>query len=184
MKNLTLVTGGARSGKSKLAESLALECDLPITYIATLQRWSDDPESIKRIERHRARRPSDWVTVERSFELAGYIKQISQGSACIVLDCLSLYVSNILLEDFDQSGDPYQREPVVVNQCKQLLEGIRERRDLNFIVVTNEVGGGVVPENKLARAYRDMLGEMNQLFAGQADVVWLSVCGLRVCIKP
>lgn len=184
MKNLTLITGGARSGKSKLAESLAVECDLPVTYVATLQRWNDDPESVKRIERHKARRPSEWLTVEQSFDLANAISDMPKAPSCVVLDCLSVYVSNILLADLDSSEDPYVRESVVMDECKQLLERIRERRDLSFIVVTNEVGMGIVPENKLARAYRDMLGEINQLFAGQADVVWLSVCGLRLCVKP
>jgi adenosylcobinamide kinase/adenosylcobinamide-phosphate guanylyltransferase len=184
MNNLTLITGGARSGKSLIAESVAEESGLPVIYIATLQRWDDDAEGVKRIEKHQQRRPESWKTIERSFDLANAVSVIPVGSTCVVVDCLSVYVSNILLEDLGDDEDPYRREEIVLHEAGDLLERIRERNDLNFIVVTNEVGYGVVPENRLARAYRDMLGAVNQLFAGQADRVWLSVCGLRMRIKP
>jgi adenosylcobinamide kinase/adenosylcobinamide-phosphate guanylyltransferase len=184
MKNLTLITGGARSGKSMIAESVARDAGLPVLYIATLQQWDDDAEGVKRIETHRKRRPESWTTLEQPFGLPKAVSSIAGGPFTVIVDCLSVYVSNILIDDLSESEDPYRREQFVLQEASDLIETIRQRADLHFIVVTNEVGSGVVPENRLARAYRDMLGASNQLFAGEADSVLLAVSGLRVRIKP
>jgi len=182
-KNLTLITGGARSGKSELAESMAIDCPHPIYYLATMQRWEGDPECAARIEKHRLRRPQNWKTVEASSRLHETVLAIPPGPTFVIIDCLSLYVSNLLLDGGADVADPYAREKVVSESIQLLLSAISAREDLDFVVVTNEVSWGLVPDTALGRAYRDFLGEANQEFARQASAVVLLVSGLKVQLK-
>ncbi len=181
---LVLITGAAQSGKSMWAESLAADSKEPVHYIATMARWSEDKEGIRRIERHRRRRPPHWITHEISAQLEAAVAELPAGPAVVLIDCLSVYISNLLLNSPHAECDPYLAEDAIILQAKALAEELDRRTDLQFIVVTNEVGWGLVPPNALGRAYRDLLGAANQLFAARADTVWLCCCGLRLRLKP
>lgn len=184
VNNLTLITGGARSGKSAFAEKLALTGAGKVTYIATMEAVVSDCESAERISRHRQRRPPHWRTVEVPLDIHESLAHVIEGSEVCLIDCLSLYVSNLLLRH-DQAQLPAQDlEESISSSATQLLQAIGELEATQFIVVTNEVGWGIVPENGLARAYRDLLGFTNQQFAAAALAVWLCCSGLQVKLKP
>jgi adenosylcobinamide kinase/adenosylcobinamide-phosphate guanylyltransferase len=182
-KNLTLITGGARSGKSELAEEMAFDWKGKVHYLATMARWLDDPEGAKRIEKHRRRRPKDWDTIEAPQSLDRVVAELPAGPGLVIVDCLSLYVSNLTLNGYQEGSDPYDKEDEVAGLIHSVLIEIAKRTDLKFIVVTNEVGCSIVPENRLGRAYRDFLGSANQHFAQQAVAVWLMVSGLKMRLK-
>ncbi|PTA68613.1 bifunctional adenosylcobinamide kinase/adenosylcobinamide-phosphate guanylyltransferase [Deinococcus arcticus] len=161
---LVVVTGGARSGKSAFAERRALDSGLPVTYLATAQAF--DEEMAARIARHQRDRPADWPTVEEPLEVARALAAFPTPAA--VLDCLSLWVSNLML-----AGWP---DEAVLSAADALLAAAQARGGLT-VLVTNEVGFGIVPENALARRYRDLLGWVNQRAAAASDEVWLLVSG-------
>ena len=181
--NLTFITGGARSGKSALAESLAIESGLPVHYLATMPHWPGDIEVADRVRRHRVRRPPSWTTRESPRQLDETVKGLPPGPSLAVIDCLSLYVSTLLLEGYEEGQDPYARESDVMSGVDSVIEAIAARTDLEFIAVTNEVGWGVVPDTPLGRAYRDFLGLANQSFAARASAVWLLCAGLKIRLK-
>ncbi|MBY0356552.1 MAG: bifunctional adenosylcobinamide kinase/adenosylcobinamide-phosphate guanylyltransferase [Candidatus Obscuribacterales bacterium] len=183
MKNLTLITGGVRSGKSVLAEKLALENKQKVYYLATMPIIAGDKEQEERIRRHQNRRPTNWETIECHSAISKKVMDLPQGPACVLLDCLSLFVTNILLEDEARSGNPYEKEQAIVKATEDLLAAIKTRTDLFFVVVTNEVGWGVVPETSLGRAFRDFLGQTNQIFAQAAEKVILCCSGLSINLK-
>ncbi|MBR1580854.1 MAG: bifunctional adenosylcobinamide kinase/adenosylcobinamide-phosphate guanylyltransferase [Selenomonadaceae bacterium] len=168
MAMLKLITGGARSGKSSFAEKLAAEFDR-VTYIATAQAFDDEMRD--RIARHRARRPSHWTTVEAPFDAHQIIDRIDAD--CILFDCLTVYLSNFLCRSLDE--DP-------IEYCGRLLDAMTKFNGTS-LVVTNEVGSGIVPMNELARAFRDHQGLINQSFAAVADEVYLCACGLPLRLK-
>jgi adenosylcobinamide kinase/adenosylcobinamide-phosphate guanylyltransferase len=184
VKNLSLITGGARSGKSIFAESIANQVGGTVLYIATMEEISHDHEGVERIRRHRERRPQHWQTVETAFNVdEEVIKMPAEVSVCLI-DCLSLYVSNMLLA-LDLKTDAIEEIEQSINEATgKLLTAIESRDAIQFIVVTNEVGWGIVPEHKLARSYRDLLGIVNQRFAQVAGQVWLSCSGLQIKLKP
>jgi len=161
-----LLLGGARSGKSALSVSLALESKLPVTVIATAT--AGDEEMAGRIRRHRETRPAGWKTVEEPIDLVGAIRASAAGDF-LVVDCLTLWVTNLLgagndAADFDRLADPVVRE-------------LSQRRG---VVVSNEVGMGIVPANELARNFRDVLGFVNTRFAERAERALLMVAGRAV----
>lgn len=197
MKNLTFITGAARSGKSILAEELAVLSKKPVFYFATMQVQNDDPEQVRRLNLHRARRPSEWQTVDAPFDAQLSFASIPPGSL-VIFDCLSLYVTNLLIKntaddvkvDDSTNGvthqsqpDPYGREEEILKHIDELLKAMEQMSELEFIVVTNEVGWGIVPEYKLARAFRDVLGLSNQKVAAAAEKAFLCCSGLRVSLK-
>ena len=182
-KNLTLITGGARAGKSELAESLANEHGSTVHYLATMRRWPDDREGAERIERHRQRRPAGWKTIEVDLGLDRAVKDLPAGPGCVLIDCLSVYVSNLLLAGYCDQENPFDRQPVIVESIDNLLDAIGSRQDLDFLTVTNEVGWGVIPQTILGRAYRDLLGIANKTFAREAASVWLMCSGLKLKLK-
>lgn len=186
VKNLTLITGGVRSGKSLFAESLAHQYPGAVHYLATMPHLPGDEEQRQRIDRHRGRRPDHWQTVESPYRLDQTINALPNVDSFCILDCLSVYVSNLIIGE-KQEGmvvDPYQREAAVLAQVDTVLAAIRSKHQIEFVVVTNEVGWGIVPESALGRAFRDALGIANQKFAQEADVVFLTCLGLRVQLKP
>lgn len=183
MKNLTLITGGARCGKSRLAETLAYESRLPVYYLATMPRIDGDTEQFQRIEKHRRRRPASWSTVECSMQVVPAIEGLSLGPAAAILDCLSLEVTSVMLQN-GAEVDPYSTEDLVEHSVKCILDAMQLRNDIHFYVVTNETGWGIVPENPLARAFRDFLGTANQRFAQAAEDVYLMCAGLKIQLKP
>jgi adenosylcobinamide kinase/adenosylcobinamide-phosphate guanylyltransferase len=166
MARIILVTGGARSGKSAIAEGLAMSFTGSATYIATAQAF--DAEMEERIALHRARRDARWRDVEAPLDLAGALADDDQP--CLV-DCLTLWLTNLML-----AGRDWQGEGAIV------LAALAQRK-APVVLVTNEVGGGIVPDNALARAFRDAAGLLNQQVAAMADEVILAVCGLPMRVK-
>ncbi len=191
MKNLTFITGAARSGKSLLAEELAAKSALPVFYLATMQIFEEDPEQIRRLDLHRQRRPSQWETIEAPFAAEKIILNLPEENSFVVFDCLSLYVTNILLatagggngfSELDEI-DPYEKESEVFSAVRSLLDAMSTRTSIEFVIVSNEVGWGVVPETPLGRAFRDFLGVSNQMAAAAAERAFLSCSGLRLQLK-
>ena len=182
MGDLWFVTGGARSGKSRYAERLASESGRPVVYIATMQPHDD--ELRRRVERHRADRPSAWQTIEAPTDLAGALAAID-ADACALVDCLSLWVANRLMVVGEQPtvAAIEALEAELLAETASLLR-VASEREGPTITVTNEVGGGVVPEYALGRAYRDLLGTTNQRVAAQADRAWLMVSGRPLELPP
>lgn len=182
--NLTLITGAARSGKSKLAEQIADEATSPVIYIATMEWQPQDAELVRRIEVHKKRRPAAWRSLEIAYRLHETIDNLSDGPQMVLIDCLSVYVSNLLLKQTSDGTDAYACEASIINAVEKLLQSMQARRDLSFLLVTNEVGWSIVPESALGRAYRDFLGQANQLVSEMANEVWLTVCGQKLRLKP
>jgi adenosylcobinamide kinase / adenosylcobinamide-phosphate guanylyltransferase len=165
---LTLVTGGARSGKSRYAENLITALPPPWIYVATAQ--AGDAEMAARIAEHRKRRSANWTIVEVPHQLAGAFSHIDEA-APVLVDCLTLWLSNRLLADAD------------VEEEIEQLAGVLAHRSGPLVLVTNEVGSGIVPDNALARRFRDAQGRLNQRMAVLADRVVLVVAGLPLALK-
>jgi len=184
MGKLTLFLGGARSGKSTYAEKLAKEIGGDsVLYIATSE--AKDDEMRERIAKHRATRPAAWGTVEAPRSIAQAIGRVRSGEKVVLVDCITVLVSNILLvERGDVDGNPFDEkvEEVVDVEIKQLLE-IISKTDADFLLVSNEVGMGLVPPYALGRAYRDLLGRVNQVLASAADEVFFLVAGIPMQMK-
>lgn len=173
-KRLTLVLGGVRAGKSRYAQRLA-QAGQRVLVVATAE--AGDKEMAARIQAHRAERPGNWDTLEEPLDLATAVAPRLPDYDTVLLDCLTLWVSNLLL----QGGEP-QARPDIQAEAKRLLR-LYEDGDASWIVVSNEVGLGVIPANELGRAYADELGRVNQIFAEAADDVILMVAGLPVNMK-
>jgi adenosylcobinamide kinase / adenosylcobinamide-phosphate guanylyltransferase len=165
-----LVLGGARSGKSSYAESLSDDWAGPRVYIATAQAFDD--EMAARIKTHRNRRSDDWTTIETMFDLPGTLRDAVAESTFILIDCLTLWLTNLMLadKDADQAVDA-------------LLDALRSAPG-TIVLVSNEVGSGIVPENALARRFRDLAGITNQRIAQAVDEVILVTAGLPMRLKP
>lgn len=168
---LQLILGGARSGKSRLAEKLAGESGLAVTYIATSQAL--DGEMSQRIKHHRERRPSDWALIEEPLELARVLRETASAERCLLVDCLTLWLTNLLLlEDAERLA----REREALLDCLASLPG-------NVIFVSNETGMGVVPLGELTRRYVDEAGWLHQALAERCQRVVLTVAGLPLTLK-
>ena len=174
---IVLVTGGARAGKSRWAEGEAARlAGEGVTYVATAE--ARDDEMTRRIATHRAERPPGWTTIEEPLDVGRAVAGASTD--VILVDCLTLWVSNLMLDE----GPPGSAIPEtrVHTAVASLLE-VAAAREGTLLVVTNEVGLGVVPDNELARAYRDLLGWANARVAARADRVLLMVAGLPVTVR-
>lgn len=181
MGKLILVLGGARSGKSRYAETRAREIgDEEVLYVATAE--IKDDEMAERVQKHRERRPTRWRTLENTTNLGSQIKIHAGATRVVLVDCLSLLVARPFMAP--GIADPF--DPALEESVRQeILDLIRCADDLEAttIVVSNEVGMGVVPPHQLGRAYRDVLGRANQLVAAHADEVHLLVAGIPLTIK-
>ena len=183
-KKCILITGGARSGKSRFAQELALKSGEPVLFVATAA--AGDEEMKLRIEEHKRERSVDWRTLEATTHIGSHIRQKIGGNRVVVVDCITLLVNNIFnqySQQTDEQIDAPLIEKEVTSEIGELVECINQV-DASFIIVTNEVGLGLVPANKVSRLYRDLLGRANQILAERADEVYLMVAGLPVKIKP
>ncbi len=177
MGEMVLILGGARSGKTRLAERLASGRG-PVTYLATATRDPLDAEMAARIERHRSSRPGDWATVEIPIDLEGALPTLAQEGGTVVIDCVSLWLTNLML---GLGGGPALDDPAILDIVERVGSGPRGAGRL--IWVSNEVGSGVIPDNALARRFADLQGLANQTLARLADAVHLSVAGLPIRLK-
>ena len=179
MGKIVLVTGGARSGKSRFAEQYAARFGKKVAYIATAGVY--DEEMAFRVKLHRERRPKDWHTWEAPEDAHLAIEEAGKVHDMILFDCLTLYVSNLLCawENVRDSAANYE---LIREKISLLLEAAKEQEGTT-IFVTNEVGAGIVPENHLAREYRDITGIANQLTAREAAEVYVVSCGIAVDFK-
>jgi adenosylcobinamide kinase/adenosylcobinamide-phosphate guanylyltransferase len=169
LPRLTLILGGARSGKSRHAENLVTALPPPWHYVATAQAYDD--EMRERIALHRARRGEGWVTHEAPLELSDSLGSLGRGSAPILVDCLTLWLTNVTLAERD------------VNAAARSLEVALADARAPVVLVSNEVGLGIVPENALARRFRDEAGRLHQRLAARADRVLFMVAGLPMVVK-
>ncbi|SIS59135.1 bifunctional adenosylcobinamide kinase/adenosylcobinamide-phosphate guanylyltransferase [Phaeovulum vinaykumarii] len=168
MSKTILVTGGARSGKSALAESMTLGLGRPAVYIATATIWDD--EMAARVAEHKARRGPEWHTVQEPLDLVGALAA-SDGQGPRLVDCLTLWLTNLMLGEHDWRA------------AGQALCAALPEQTSPVVFVTNEVGLGIVPDNALARAFRDAAGTINQWVAAASDEVWFTVAGLPMKVK-
>ncbi|MGC8633495.1 MAG: bifunctional adenosylcobinamide kinase/adenosylcobinamide-phosphate guanylyltransferase [Candidatus Limnocylindrales bacterium] len=185
MGRIVLVTGGARSGKSAFAETLAARRGERVVYLATAT--VGDAEMEERIARHRARRPAGWVTLEAPLDIGASLAAVASGIEVVLVDCLAVWAANRLLAIGEPAREGWW------DQVATLERGLTQELDLlvttalaaawDLLLVTNEVGFGIVPPTELGRAYRDLLGRLNQVVAARADEVYLVVAGLAVDMK-
>jgi adenosylcobinamide kinase/adenosylcobinamide-phosphate guanylyltransferase len=182
-----LITGGARSGKSSFAEKLATQLGEKVIYVATAM--VSDPEMEQRVAKHRQRRPASWQTVEEPFRVAEIIEKMGQRAQVLLVDCLTILLSNLIFEhasypesdQVDYAIAP-ERQQKVLDYMKTLAHQASQS-PAHVIIVSNEVGQGMVPAFQLGRMYRDVAGWANQIMAAQADTVYLVVAGIPVPIK-
>ncbi|TNB85895.1 bifunctional adenosylcobinamide kinase/adenosylcobinamide-phosphate guanylyltransferase [Pseudomonas sp. Fig-3] len=168
---LQLILGGARSGKSRLAEKLATDSRLPVTYIATSQPL--DGEMNERVAQHRARRPAEWALVEEPLALARVLRDNAGSGHCLLVDCLTLWLTNLLMLD---NPEQLNAERDALLECVGALPG-------EIIFVSNETGMGVVPLGELTRRYVDEAGWLHQALAERCQRVVLTVAGLPLTLK-
>jgi adenosylcobinamide kinase/adenosylcobinamide-phosphate guanylyltransferase len=174
MKSLILITGGARSGKSRFAEELATARQCEVLFTATAE--PRDADMSARIAQHQAERPAHWRTLEEPLHVAQALANAAPAPL-VLLDCVTLWVTNLLLAE-QSSWERAQAE------LDALLAWYRAQpAEMELIIVTNEVGLGIVPADQVSRTFRDWLGRFNQRLAAEADIVYLLVSGLAVDVK-
>lgn len=186
MKNIVLITGGARSGKSTYAEKLAKETKGGVLYIATSIPFDDEMRD--RVKKHKERRPATWYTFEGYENLKQVFYNEKMQFNTILLDCITIMVTNLM---FDRAGDNFDElsDQSIDIMEKEILQEVAEFIDeaekslKTIIIVTNEIGSGIVPEYKMARVFRDIAGRVNQYIASRAKEVHLVVCGIPIKIK-
>ncbi len=172
MGKITFILGGARSGKSSYAIKLAKKNSQKVAFIATCQPL--DEEMQRRIKLHKKIRPSGWQTFEEPRDISALLEEIGSKFEIIIIDCLTLWISGFILKGVNENA--------IAEQVNKLL-GSLERIKASSVIVSNEVGLGIVPDNKLARNFRDIAGRANQLVAEKSDEVLLLVAGIPWRIK-
>ena len=168
-RRLVFVLGGARSGKSAFAERLVLESGLEPVYLATARIWDD--EMRQRVDAHRSRRGDQWTEVEEPLDLAGVLAREAVTGRAVLVDCLTLWQTNLMLESADMEGAAARLSDALASATGTV------------VLVSNEVGLGIVPENAMAREFRDHAGRLNQRVAEQADEVHFVAAGLPLKLK-
>jgi adenosylcobyric acid synthase len=169
-RTVTLVLGGVRSGKSRLAETIAIDSALPITYIATAKAHDDEMRA--RIEAHRVRRPSHWQCIEEPIYLAATLHEFAKPGQCVIVDCLTLWLTNCLLA-----------EPGVLERERDALLKVVADAQAKIVFVSNETGLGIIPMGELTRRFGDEAGVLNQQLAQISDCVVLTLAGLPLTLK-
>ncbi|TAL24498.1 MAG: bifunctional adenosylcobinamide kinase/adenosylcobinamide-phosphate guanylyltransferase [Nitrospirae bacterium] len=175
---ITFIIGGARSGKSAFALSEASGTKGKKAYIATAQAL--DEEMRQRIEKHKKERPAEWTTIEEPLEVSSLIKDIQKNYEVILIDCLTLWLSNLMLNNKDVEKEIGS----FISALSPLASASRPGRQPSALfIVSNEVGMGIVPENEAARTFRDLAGTLNRKVAGISDEVYLVTAGIPIKIK-
>lgn len=172
MAKTIFITGGARSGKSSLAETLAQGFGAPLCYIATGE--ARDSEMTARIAAHRARRGDGWLTIEEPLRLGEALRNADGRFRAVLVDCVTLWLTNLLL-----SHDDADRALGEVRALAELLPDLATP----ILIVSNEVGMGIVPDNPLSRTFRDLAGKANQILAAAADEVYMTISGIPLKLK-
>ena len=171
-----LLLGGARSGKSTLAQELARQLGNKVLFVATGEPL--DEEMKVRIEEHKKNRPKNWRTLEASHNIGKTLRKKIGDAEVIIIDCLTLLVSNLMKNDPDYP----EAEKQVMSEINEIISTMKSS-PAHFIIVSNEVGLGLVPNNKLGRTYRDLLGKTNQLIAQYTDTVYFMTAGIPLKLK-
>lgn len=185
MQKIVLITGGARSGKSTFAEKTIRQRHEKTAYLATAIAFDEGMKS--RIEKHVQQRPKSWTTYEKSTQVHQVIDQINETHKILLLDCITVLMTNTLFMD-DLDWDHIDEKTIdgveqrIMTDMILLIEGLKAS-NLEAYLVTNEVGSGIVPENRLARIFRDIAGRVNQYIASQADEVYTVISGLPLKLK-
>lgn len=172
MAKVTLVTGGARSGKSRFAESLAVQQGEPLLYIATA--GFGDSEMKERITLHQERRGSAWQTLEEQYDLAGVLMGHDDWFKATLVDCVTLWLTNLLLK--------YEDKSAVLEEVRRTVSTFTSLKT-PLVMVSNEVGLGIIPDNSLGRTFCDLSGEANEILATAADEVYVTFSGLPLKLK-
>ena len=180
---IILCSGGARSGKSEFAEQLALSLKGRKAYVATGQALDDEMKD--RIKKHQLRRGKEWITFEIPLHLYKNWEQIKNVSDVILIDCLTMFTSNHVFAhgDINTQEDANRIESIILEELRLLLQEINNSNDKTVIFVTNEIGLGIVPENKLARYFRDITGRVNREVASTANKMYLTISGITIELK-
>ena len=177
---LILILGGARSGKSTFAQKLAVAQERDVTYVATALPL--DEEMGRRIAKHKEGRPASWRTVEAPYSADREIPGLCEDGSFVIWDCVTVFLTNLLLE-LEERGEPADRiEEQLLLRFEKLLSQL-EGCPGTLVVVSNEVGLGIVPEYPLGRSFRDLAGRVNQMLARQADKVFFVLAGLPIEVK-
>lgn len=180
---IILCSGGARSGKSEFAEQLALSLKGRKAYVATGQAFDDEMKD--RIKKHQLRRGKEWITFEIPLHLHKNWEQIKNVSDVILIDCLTMFTLNHVFAhgDINTQEDSNRIESIILEELRLLLQDINNSNDKTVIFVTNEIGLGIVPENKLARYFRDITGRVNREVASAANKMYLTISGVTIELK-
>jgi adenosylcobinamide kinase/adenosylcobinamide-phosphate guanylyltransferase len=177
MAQTIFITGGARSGKSGFAEKRALEFGEPLGYLATAQMLDD--EMNERVRRHQDRRGNEWHTIEEPIHLSQALARCDGQYRSILVDCVTLWLSNLLFK-YEESGDDCEER---IQEDVQRLKSTLHSMVTPVVLVSNEVGQGIVPDNHLARLFRDIAGTANQVLAAAADEVHVVISGIPLKLK-
>lgn len=180
---IILCSGGARSGKSEFAEQLALSLKGRKAYVATGQAFDDEMKD--RIKKHQLRRGKEWITFEIPLHLHKNWEEIKNVSDVILIDCLTMFISNHVFAhgDINTQEDANRIESIILKELRLLLQEINNSNDKTVLFVTNEIGLGIVPENKLARYFRDITGRVNREVASTANKMYLTISGITIELK-
>jgi adenosylcobinamide kinase / adenosylcobinamide-phosphate guanylyltransferase len=184
VKKIILLLGGARSGKSHYAQEYARQSGEKVLFVATATAGDEDMRL--RIAKHKKERPADWRTLEVETGIGSQIEANAGDAQLVIIDCITLLVNNIFSR-YDEKQfatiDDAELEKEVTAEIQQLRKCLK-KVDASFIIVSNEVGLGLVPDNRMGRLYRDVLGRANQMLAQSADEVYLLVAGIPLRVKP
>jgi adenosylcobinamide kinase / adenosylcobinamide-phosphate guanylyltransferase len=183
VKKIMLLLGGARSGKSRYAQTYAQNMGGKVLFVATAT--AGDADMRNRIEKHKQDRPVDWSTLEAINHIGKEIEAAIDGEELVIIDCITLLVNNIFSkysEDQFETLEESVLEKEINSEISELINSMRTV-EASFILVSNEVGLGIVPDNRIGRLYRDLLGRANQMLAQSSDEVYLLVAGIPLRIK-
>jgi adenosylcobinamide kinase/adenosylcobinamide-phosphate guanylyltransferase len=183
MKKVLLLLGGARSGKSRYAQEYAQKQAEKVLFVATATAGDEDMR--QRIEQHKKDRPVDWTTLEVTHRLGKEIEAAWVGEDVLIIDCITMLVNNIFCsydEDQFEKLEDAVLEKKVVSEISELIACMK-RVEASFIIISNEVGLGLVPDNRMGRLYRDILGRANQMLAQNSEEVYLMVAGIPLRVK-